>query len=172
MPSEMAGTAISIIGCVVVFLFAQTASGEELAVQRLDSINADPAAGKTVVQQVYQLILKMVDSWNKHDLDGYMSGFWKSDDLLAVIESEVHWGWSDLSASFHRGYPDRDKMGKIDLQRLQIRSATPDTAVALCWWRILPPRGGSPVFVTDTMQLQKFTEGWRITVEHSSFLEP
>ena len=101
-----------------------------------------------------------------------MSGFWKSDDLLAVIESEVHWGWSDLSASFHRGYSDRDQMGKIDLQRLQVRSSTPDTAVALCWWRILPPRGGTPVFATDTMQLQKFADGWRITVEHSSFFEP
>ena len=168
----MTGPAISIFGCVIVFLLAQTADAEGLAVQRLDSINAEPGASKTVVQQVYQMILKMVDCWNKHDLDGYMNGFWKSEDLLAVIESEVHWGWSDLSASFHRGYPDRDKMGKIDLQRLQIRSSTPDTAVALCWWRIVPPRGGTPVFATDTMQLQKFSEGWRITVEHSSFLEP
>lgn len=168
----MADTTTSIIGCVIVFLLAQTAIGEELLVQRLDSINADAGKGQTVVQEVYQLILKMVDCWNKKDLDGYMNGFWKSDDFLAVIESEVHWGWADLYASFQRGYPDRDKMGKMDLQRLQIRSSTPDTAVALCWWRILPPRGGSPVYATDTMLLQKFAEGWRITVIHSSFFEP
>src|SRR5258708_35463653 len=107
----MTTTTISIAGCVMVFLLAQTAIGEEMSVQRLDSINADPGAGQTVVEQVYQLILKMVDCWNKHDLDGYMKGFWKSEDLLAVIESEVHWGWADLSASFHRGYADRNQMG-------------------------------------------------------------
>ena len=54
----MTRTATSIIGCVFVFLLSQTAIGEELSVQRLDSINADPGAGQTVVQQVYQLILK------------------------------------------------------------------------------------------------------------------
>ena len=48
-------------GCVIVFLLAQAATGKELSVQRLDSINADPSEGQTVVQQVYQLILKMVD---------------------------------------------------------------------------------------------------------------
>jgi hypothetical protein len=167
----MAGTTTSITGCVIVFLLAQTAIGEERSVQRLDSINAEPGKNETVVQQVYQLILKMVDCWNKKDLDGYMEGFWKSDDLLAVIESEVHWGWADLYASFKRGYPDRDQMGKMDLQRLQIRSSTPDTAVALCWWRILPPRG-SPAYATDTLLLQKFAAGWKITVAHSSFFEP
>jgi hypothetical protein len=151
---------------------AQAAIGQETAVQRLDSINADPKAGQTLVQQVYQLILKMVDRWNNHDLDGYMQGFWKSDDLLAVLESEVHWGWSDLYNSYARGYPDRNLMGKLDLERLQVRSSAADTAIALCWWRILPPRGGSPVFATDTMQLQKFTQGWRITVKHTSFVEP
>jgi hypothetical protein len=93
---------------------AQAAIGQETAVQRLDSINADPKAGQTLVQQVYQLILKMVDRWNNHDLDGYMQGFWKSDDLLAVLESEVHWGWSDLYNSYARGYPDRNLMGKFE----------------------------------------------------------
>src|SRR5260370_29710804 len=101
----MTTTTISIAGCVMVFLLAQTGAGEELSVQRLDSINADPGAGQTVVQQVYQLILKMVDCWNKLDLDGYMNGFWKSDDLFAVIESQVLWGLADLNASCHRGTP-------------------------------------------------------------------
>jgi hypothetical protein len=144
----------------------------ETTVQRLDSINADPNANKTVVEQVYQLILKMVDRWNNHDLEGYMASFWKSDDLLTVVESEVHWGWTDLYHYYARGYPDRNLMGQLDLQRLQVRSSTKDTAVALCWRRILPPQGGSPLFATDTMHVQKFAEGWRITVEHTSFVEP
>ncbi len=148
------------------------ALGQDMTVQRLDSINADPTANQTIVEQVYQLILKMVDRWNNHDLEGYMNGFWKSDDLLAVVESEVHWGWTDLYNSYVRGYPDRNKMGKLDLQRLQVRSSTPDTAVALCWWKILPTESSAPVYATDTMQLQKFADGWRITVAHTSFAAP
>lgn len=169
----MIGKALIVaIGAAYIGLLAPSAVAQETTVQRLDSINADPSANETVVQQVYQLVLKMVDRWNHQDIDGYMAGFWKSEDLLTVIESEVHWGWSDLYNSYARGYPDRKKMGQMDLQRLQVRSSTPDTAVALCWWRILPPLGGSPVFATDTMQLQKFAEGWRITVAHTSFIEP
>ena len=52
--SAMTGRAISITGGMIVFLLAQTDAGEEHSVQRLDSINADPGAGQTVVQQVYQ----------------------------------------------------------------------------------------------------------------------
>ena len=74
------------------------------------------SSSKTVVEQVYQLILRMVDRWNNHDLEGYMASFWKSDDLLTVVESEVHWGWTDLYHYYARGYPDRNLMGQLDLQ--------------------------------------------------------
>jgi hypothetical protein len=119
------------IGKVILLTFIVTGlnlgvpavTAAETTVQRLDSINADPNANKTVVEQVYRLILKMVDRWNKHDLEGYMAGFWKSDDLLTVVESEVHWGWTDIYNNYARGYPDRKLMGQLDLQRLQVRSS-------------------------------------------------
>ena len=92
-----------------------------------------PAQTRAPAEAAAELAGRLVQTQRK-------DGFWKSDDLLAVIESQVHWGWADLYASFKRGYPDRDQMGKMDLQRLQIRSSTPDTAVALCWMWVLLAR--------------------------------
>ena len=32
--------------------------------------------------------LKMLDRWNAHDIDGYMEVYWKSPELLVVVDAE------------------------------------------------------------------------------------
>ena len=45
-------------------------------------------------QQVYGILLKMLDRWNAHDIDGYMEVYWESPELLVVVDapepSNVH----------------------------------------------------------------------------------
>ena len=72
-------------------------------------------------QQIYGLLMKMPDRWNAHDLDGYLSVFWNSPDLLTVIEGEQIKGWGDLNATYHRGYASPDEMGYFTPDRIQIQ---------------------------------------------------
>ncbi len=32
--------------------------------------------------------LKMLDRWNAHDIEGYLEEYWKSPELLVVVDSE------------------------------------------------------------------------------------
>jgi L-asparaginase / beta-aspartyl-peptidase len=129
-----------------------------------------PASDPSDYQQVYSLLMKMPDRWNAHDLDGYLSVFWNSPDLLTVIEGEQIKGWGDLSATYHRGYANLDEMGYFTPDRIQIQMVTPDVAIALDWWTIFLKRGKS--LGTTTVVLRKFQEGWKIVVSHTSFVEP
>jgi len=140
-----------------------------------DSIK--PSAGQTATdsdpsdyQQIYGLLMKMPDRWNAHDLDGYLSVFWNSPDLLTVIEGEQIKGWGDLNATYHRGYASPDEMGSFTPDRIQIQMVTADVAVALDWWTMRAKRGKA--VGTTTVVLRKFQEGWRIVVSHTSFVEP
>jgi hypothetical protein len=121
-------------------------------------------------QQIYGLLIKMGDRWNAHDIDGYLAPYWKSPDLLVVIEGEQLKGWSDVNATYHRGYPNRDEMGSVAFDRVQIQMVAPDVAVGLDWWTIVQKRG--KVLGTSTMVLRKIDGNWVIVVMHTSIVEP
>jgi hypothetical protein len=44
-------------------------------------------------QRVYEILLNMLDRWNAHDIEGHLEAYWKSPELLVVIESKRFNGW-------------------------------------------------------------------------------
>ena len=38
-------------------------------------------------QQVHEVLLKMLDRWNAHDIEGHLEAYWKSPELLVVAGS-------------------------------------------------------------------------------------
>jgi hypothetical protein len=121
-------------------------------------------------QQIYTLLINMGDRWNAHDIDGYLAPCWKSPDLLVVIEGEQLKGWADVNATYHRGYPNRDEMGSVVYDRVQIQLVSPDVAVGLDWWTVFQKKGKT--LGTSTMVFRKINDNWVIVVMHSSFVEP
>jgi hypothetical protein len=90
-------------------------------------------------QQVYELLLRMLDRWNAHDIEGHLEAYWRSADLLVVVDSEQFNGWPQLHDSYMSGYRDPVAMGFIDPGRIQVKLLKPDLALALTWWSITFP---------------------------------
>ncbi|MBV9105538.1 MAG: hypothetical protein JO313_05890, partial [Verrucomicrobia bacterium] len=78
---------------------------------QFDSLRANSIVSKSDAQQVYEVLLKMLDRWNAHDIEGYLEVYWKSPELLVVVDSEQFNGWQQLHDSYLNGYPDRNSMG-------------------------------------------------------------
>ena len=110
----------------------------------------------------------MLDRWNAHDVEGHLEVYWKSPELLVVIDSEQFNGWQQLHDSYVNGYPDRGTMGFIEPGRIQVRLLKPDLALALTWWTINFPGSKQKVIGNTTMNLQKFGDAWKIVASHSS----
>jgi hypothetical protein len=70
-----------------------------------------PGVPQTDVQAISGLLLKMVDCWNAHDIDGYMEPIWNSPDLWCVGGADIFFGYAQLYAGCRRGYVNRDDMG-------------------------------------------------------------
>jgi hypothetical protein len=139
---------------------------------RPSATQAAPESDPTDYQQIYSILITMANRWNAHDLDGFLDAYWKSPELLIVVDGEQMRGWADFSTTYHRGYSN-DKvadMGTLLPERIQIQMVTPDVAVALDWWTLQQPR--RKVLGTTTATLRKFAEGWKIVVCHTSFVEP
>ena len=160
-----------LITFILSLCFSLPLTAEEKGGWVFDSLATAPSATTPDAQQVYQLLLKMLDRWNAHDIEGHLEVYWKSPDLLVVVDSEQFNGWQQLHSSYINGYPDRNSMGYISPARIQVKLLKPDLALALTWWSITFPNSKQKVVGNTTMNLQKFDDGWKIVAAHSSTAE-
>src|ERR1700733_10579062 len=161
-----------ILGVAILALFfsppliAQEAKGWQFG-----SLPANSSVSKPDDQQVYEVLLKMLDRWNAHDIEGHLDVYWKSQELLVVVGSEQFNGWQQLHDSYIHGYPGSTAMGFIRPGRIQVRLLKPDLALALTWWSVSFPTSKKPVQGNSVMNLQKFDHGWKIVASHTSISE-
>ena len=154
---------------VLIFLlwFSLPAVAQDQGGWQFDSLTS-PTLTPSDGQKVYEVLLKMLDRWNAHDIEGHLDVYWKSAELLVVIDSEQFDGWQQLHDSYVNGYPDRTAMGYVQPTRIQVKLLKPDLALALTWWSASFPTSKLKVVGNSTMDLQKFDDGWKIVASHTS----
>jgi hypothetical protein len=146
-------------------VIAQEGNGWEF-----DSLRGNPSISRPDTQQVYEVLLKMLDRWNAHDIEGHLEVYWKSPELLVVVDSEQFNGWQQLHDSYLNGYPDRNAMGFIRPKRIQVKLLKSDLALALTWWSVAFPGSKEDVVGNSTLNLEKFNDGWKIVASHTSIV--
>ena len=162
--------AASIVTIVVCLLLPATPIAADSKTD-LDTINEQKVAGASESErEIYEQMNKLVDAWNRHDLDGYLDGFWHSDSLVVVVEGETVRGWDLLSRAYHAGYPNPSEMGTVNLDRAQVQMLAPDLGFILMWDTVVFAK--KKEFGTSTVIMKKLPEGWKVAVQHSSFVEP
>ena len=89
--------------------FCLPAIAQEHKGWQLDSLPANSAASVADTQQVWYMAscLKCSIAGNAHDVEGYMEVYWKSPELLVVVDAEQFNGWQQLHDSYINGYSDR-----------------------------------------------------------------
>lgn len=162
-----ASSVLLVLGCLS--LLTSTIAADSKS--NLDTINQQKVAGAPDPEkEIYDQMMKMLDAWNRHDLDAYLDGFLRSDDIVLVVEGETIRGWDLLSKAFHSGYPNPSEMGTVTFDRMQVQMLAPDLGFVLLWYTIVFPK--KKEFGTDTIIMKKVPEGWREMVSHTSFVEP
>ena len=138
---------------------------------QFDSLRADPGVSNPKCRQVYEALDNMYSRWNAHDLEGDLDAYWKSPELLVIIDSEQYNGWDQLHKFYVNGYPDKNDMGNIKPKRIQIRLLEPDLALVLTWWSVSFRNSTMTVVGNTTINLEKFDDGWKIVTAHTSTSE-
>jgi hypothetical protein len=98
------------------FSFCLPMMAQERNGWQFDSLRANLKGSEPDAQRVYEVLLKMLDRWNAHDIEGHLGVYWKSPELLVVVDSEQFNGWQQLHDSYLNGYPDRNAMGLYPTQ--------------------------------------------------------
>jgi beta-aspartyl-peptidase (threonine type) len=127
---------------------------------------ADPSA-----DAVKAVLTQQVESWNKGDLDTFLSTYWKSDDLVFFSGGTVSKSHKAVSERYHKRYKaDGKEMGKLTFSDLEVQMLGTDAAMVRGRWKLeLKPDNPNGLF---TLIVKKLPDGWKIVHDHTSASEP
>lgn len=118
--------------------------------------------------QVRQLLADQQAAWNRHDLEGFMQGYWNSEELTFFSGSNVAHGWKAALERYRKHYQSPgQEMGKLEFGDLQIEMLGPDAAFVRGVWHLTMSNGKTPHGIFSLV-LRRFGEGWRIVHDHSA----
>ena len=115
------------------------------------------------IQNVLDL---QVEAWNNGDIDSFMKGYWKSEELCFIGASGVSYGWNQVLENYKKGYPDKEAMGKLSFDILEKRALSSDHYMVLGKFQLdrkfdMPNGSFSLIW-------RKIDGNWKIISDHTS----
>jgi ketosteroid isomerase-like protein len=149
---------------MAVLLIAASAVSQSTS---LSSIN-DAIKVSTAVTQV---LGSQVKAWNNHDLDAFMTGYWKSPELTFFSGANERHGWQETMDRYKATYQSPGhEMGKLEFANMRVEPLGADAAFVRGEWHLTMPDGKTPHGVF-TLVFRKFPDGWKIVHDHTSVAE-
>jgi ketosteroid isomerase-like protein len=118
-------------------------------------------------QAIHAVLLYQVDAWNHRDLEGFMSGYWRSPELTFFSGASETKGWEPTLARYRRSYQSEGHaMGTLSFSDLQVQVLGPESGFVRGKFQLIMPDGKQPHGIF-TLVFRKFPEGWRIIHDHT-----
>ena len=132
------------------------------------ALSAFAADSSNIRQSVEQVLRDQQLAWNRHDLEGFMSGYWHSPDLTFFSGAQRTAGWQGAMDRYIRNYKSEGKeMGQLEFSDLQIEPLSAESAFVRGAWHLTMSDGKTPHGLF-TLIFRKFPDGWKIIHDHTS----
>jgi len=132
----------------------------------LGGVSGSTTPGTKGTVAVQALLDRQVAAWNRGDLEGYMAGYWKSDQLSFFSNGKKTLGWQPTLDHYRERYQkNKNGMGKVTLT-VELTQLDQNLVLGRGEWSVKMPDGSTPHGLT-TLVLRKLPEGWRIVHDHS-----
>ena len=63
--------------------------------------------------QIRKVMSSQQDAWNKGDIELFMEGYWKSENLKFTGSSGIKYGWNTTFNNYKKAYSSIEIMGKL-----------------------------------------------------------
>jgi uncharacterized protein (TIGR02246 family) len=125
----------------------------------------DAADEEAAIRKVLQ---SQVEAWNRHDLEGFMAGYWNSPALTFFSGATETQGWQATLERYRKKYQAPDaEMGKLEMTDIRVEMLGSQAAFVRGRWHLTLSNGKQPHGLF-TLIFREFPEGWRIIHDHTS----
>jgi len=118
---------------------------------------------------IVSTLFKQQEDWNKGDIDAFMEGYLKSDQLVFSGSSGPIYGWNATKERYKKNYSSRLLMGSLTFDVLNLISLSPTVAQLQGKFYLTREIADSSGFFTLTWV--KIEDQWLIISDHTSASE-
>jgi len=121
--------------------------------------------------EVRSVLDAQVAAWNRGDLEAFMTGYWRSPELVFCSGAVVTKGWQATLERYRRRYKSEGReMGRLRFQAIEVERLGPDAAFARGEYWLRMSDGAEP-HGRFTLILRRLDGAWRIVHDHTSSAE-
>ena len=119
-----------------------------------------------VASEIRAIMNAQVAAWNRGDIDGFMDGYVRSDQLEFVSGGKITRGWQTVRDRYHKKYRSREEMGLLTFSDIKVSSLNANTAVVQGRWSLR--RKADQPHGSFVLVFRHQPEGWRIVHDETS----
>ena len=104
-------------------------------------------------------------AWNNYDLEGFMQGYWKSEELKFYGSNGVTYGWENTLKRYKTAYPSKEHTGTLQFVINDISKINKDAYYVMGEYHLERPVGNADgIFM---IILKKINGEWKIISDTS-----
>jgi beta-aspartyl-peptidase (threonine type) len=125
--------------------------------------------GENSEEAIRKVLDDQVGAWNRGDLEGFMQGYWKSDELTFFSDgNNGEQGWQGTYDRYKRRYQsDGKEMGTVKFDELRLDMEGTKSALVRGHWQ-LTFKDGKTKGGLFTLLFREEPQGWCIVHDHTS----
>ena len=112
--------------------------------------------------EISEIMQNQQNAWNSGDIEGFMIGYWDSEELL-FIGSSVNKGYETTLSNYKKSYPTREDMGSLEFTNLIWVPVSYDAGLLIGEWNLIGINNG-----VYSLLWKKLDGEWLIIADHSS----
>ena len=117
---------------------------------------------------IQTVLREQAAAWNRGDLEGFMSGYWKSPELTFFSGAHEFKGWQAALDRYKAAYQGAGhEMGKLEFTNLRVEMLGSEAAFVRGEFHLTMTDGKTPHGLF-TLIFRKFPDGWKIVHDHSA----
>ncbi|MEO1254801.1 MAG: nuclear transport factor 2 family protein [Bacteroidota bacterium] len=117
-------------------------------------------------KEIRTVLEQQQDCWNSGDLECFMQGYWKSDQLVFVGSKGVTYGWDKTFENYKKSYPNKSTMGKLSFTLIQLEPLSEDFWSVIGRWSLEREKDNPNGHFT--LIFRRLGSEWVIVSDHSS----
>ncbi len=115
--------------------------------------------------KIGKIMDEQVNAWNQGSFEGFMAGYWKSENLTFQSGNTRRKGWETLLAMYKKNYAGK-KRGHLEFTDIEMRVLTKELVLVLGRWKVTTKADAKEGLFT--LIFRRIGNEWRIIHDHSS----
>lgn len=116
--------------------------------------------------EITSMMLQQAEDWSKGDIEAFMQGYIKSEDLKFVGSKGITYGWKQTLENYKKNYPGKEYTGVLTFNLLEFDQLADEVFLVIGEFHLKRTVGDADGMFS--IILKRIKGEWKIISDHSS----